>query len=265
MSLSDGFPGGLSYIEQVIAEGCSRPGRPMMIGRNHDTKTAVVFRPRCKTWSCPECARTNARLWEFKAINGAQQLIEAGKPLSMVTITNLGKMQPKSSLFVLPKQWHKLFYRAKRKAGQYEYICFPEKTKRNIIHLHLLATYDLGTRWWKDNGAYAGFGYRNEESDINSAFRAGWYAAKYLAKSAETTYWPPGFHRVRTSRSWPHLPALEKRDGWEFIRCGNEQRIEGLIPALQKEGFGIALANHRTAWGVVNGDESMIESGVLWA
>lgn len=256
--------GGLSYLEQVAQDRCSTPNRPLMIGRNVATKTAVVFRPRCKMWSCPECALTNQRLWEFKGIYGAQLLMQIGWQLSMITVTNLGKMSARGSIFKLPDQWGKLWNKARQEVAEYAYIILPEKHRSGVVHLHILATFELGSRWWKDHGASAGFGWRNEESALATCYRAGWYVTKYLSKSAAVTHWPPYFHRVRASFGWPRVPELEQSPGWEFVASTPRSTPEDAVIGLKREGYGVAIGNHRTAWAVVSGDNGY-EEGVVWA
>jgi hypothetical protein len=79
------------------------------------------------------------------------------------------------------------------------------------LHVHLIASANLGTRWWKDNARECGLGYMTEEEEFKAGKaepgRAAAYAAKYLDKQLGVKAWPRYFHHIRTSQHFPELPA----------------------------------------------------------
>lgn len=200
----------ISSIEQFDGPiDCPNQHVPYLLGINHVAVKAVIFRPRCKMWSCPVCGRANAWLWAFRAEHGAHTLYDAGKTISFATITSHEKLTPQQTWWVAPRAWMKLQARIRRAAGPYEYYSVPEEQGSGDMHFHMLITVALGERWWKDNARECGFGYQNDEKEVWKEGGVTRYVVKYLGKSLEITTMPPRTRRVRTSRNWPKLPERE--------------------------------------------------------
>ena len=89
----------------------------------------------------------------------------------------------------------------------------PEQHRTGRLHVHMIASTDLESRWWKDNGRECGLGYIAEEAEFRfkdaGASVAAAYAQKYLGKQVCVTAWPRYFHRIRTSQHFPDLPEFE--------------------------------------------------------
>lgn len=227
-----------------------------MVAVNEGTNTAMMFQTRCKMWSCPDCAKINADLWCLRLTFGAHQLIEAGDPVHLVTVTAHERHGVKQAVRVLPSGWDKLRKRWARKAGKIAYAMIPEVGKRGHFHIHLITNAPMGTRWWKDTARECGFGYSNDESDrfINGA-RAGFYGAKYLGKQLTENVWQKGFHRVRTSKGWPKLPKLPRREDWGFVPWPEGVSVDTEYRNLAAQGYSVAVADDRASWHFIETGE----------
>ena len=250
-SASDAVGGGLIFLEQLHAKGCQTRNRPVMIGRNFATKKAVVFRPRCKLWSCPSCAKTNSDLWCMRVTMGCQQFIDQGLELSFVTVTSHEQLSAKESVEVLPHSWKKLSMRLRRHVKGLKYVVIPERHKTGRVHIHGIFLSGANKRWWKDNARSCGMGYQAEEEAVYSASGAGFYVGKYLAKQLSDARWKKGFRRVRTSLYFPKLQALPRHPNWDFAVISGQKAVSEHIRQLQATGISIAMADHCTAWALV--------------
>lgn len=247
-AVSDGEASGLTTIEQVNALLCSMPRRPYLLGVNRGAQKAVLFQPRCKSWSCPACADTNKRLWAVKVYHGAEVIAENGNPINFLTITSHGKLDAAATIKVFPHAWGLLRQRAYRATGGFDYVLIPERHQDGRLHVHALETAGLGRRWWKDNAAAVGLGYMADESIAKSAAGAAYYAVKYLTKSIECESWPRGFRRVRTSRRWPELPDMPEVPGWDWRKLENGEGLVTTIERLRDSGLSVEVLDHRAAW-----------------
>lgn len=244
---------GLSYIEHLTAvpEDCQSRGRPLMLAINHDDRLAIVFRPRCKRWSCPYCAEINARLWTARTIVGSQQLIENGAVLSFLTLTSHRKLDANASTAVFGQAWDALLKRARR-AGGGEFLMVPERHQDGRLHAHAVETYSFGERWWKDNAAACGLGYMADEEPARTAGGAGGYVSKYLTKTIATVTWPRYWRRVRTSRGFPKLEIRTLPEGWRFDVPKRDQDLAEKSARLQAVGFMVGWSTSADAWLFIN-------------
>lgn len=249
-SLSDAESGGLIYIEQLSA--CPN-STICMLGKNEKGKAAVIFRPRCKLWSCPTCAHINKALWTMRTFKATEELIAAGLNLSMVTITAHENHTKDRAVVLFPDQWNKLQNRWRRRCiGQPYYAMFPEVGAEGHFHCHFLTDQWLTERFWKDHARRSGMGFEADEGDHNiPPAKAAGYSSKYLTKSFEFE-WPKGFRRVRTSQNWPKLPPLEPDPNWTFAVLDRMVSLASVSSELRASGYRVALADHKTAWSVVN-------------
>lgn len=175
--------------------------------------------------------------------------MNAGKEIHLVTVTAHERHSVKRAVEVLPSGWDKLRKRWARSGDKPEYLLIPEVGTKGHFHVHLVTDSPRGTRWWKDAARSCGFGYSNDESDrFINPHRAGFYAAKYLAKQLRQNVWKKGFHRVRRSHGWPKLPELEKPEGWQFQPFTYGLSIDDCYLALSRQGYSVALADDRASW-----------------
>lgn len=193
---------------------CSKANRPYMVGWDEEAEAAYVFRPDCKCWNCPACAARLRRRWTARAYEGIQFYISQGEDFKFVTLTSHERLYSVSqTLRVWPPAWRKLQNRVKYQRPGWHYVMIPEQHRDGRLHVHLIASANLGTRWWKDNARECGLGYMAEEAEFKAGKaepgRAAAYAAKYLDKQLGVQQWPRYFHHIRTSQHFPQLPERE--------------------------------------------------------
>jgi len=198
--------------ELTNASGCTKSNRPYMIGWDSEVEAFYVFRPDCKCWNCPSCAARLRARWTARAFEGIEQYIQTGEEFKFVTLTSHERLVTfNQTLFVWPKAWKLLSRRVNYHAKGWHWIMIPEQHRDGRLHVHLIASANLGTRWWKDNARECGLGYKAEEAEFKAGKaepgRAAAYASKYLGKQMGVKAWPRYFHHIRTSQHFPELPA----------------------------------------------------------
>jgi len=95
-------------------------------------------------------------------------------------------------------------------------------------------------------------GWRNEEGVLQSSHYAGFYVGKYLSKQLETHKYAKGFRRVRTSFHYPKQPELPRPEGWDFMPVTTGDSVKDDADFLQQKGYKIVLADHRSAWQLLD-------------
>ena len=254
LGLPDAAGGGLIYIEQSEKTAhCERRGRPYMLAFHQDQQLAVGFKPRCKSWSCPACGPINQALWWFRIHHGISVGQSEGKLPFFITLTSHEKLDAAGSLRVWPQAWANLSARARYAAPGALYAMVAERHQDGRLHWHIVGTWELRERWWKDNARACGLGYMVDLQEISTAAGAAAYISKYLGKSLEGTAWPPGFRRVNVSRNFPKPPPMEREPGWKIIRLKQDKDLLGMSVRLRAAGFFVVLAQHNAAWEWVNG------------
>ena len=248
--MSDDAVGGLSFIE-VNTAVCKTPGRPWLIGRSPATRRAVLFQPRCGMWSCPVCGQINRALWVKRAFYGLDVRKLEPNPNQFLTLTSHARLDAPASLAVLADGWDKLLKRIRRAAAGFDYVRVVERHEDGRVHLHLLETAGLGTRWFKDNSAECGLGYMAEEEELRSAAGGAYYVGKYLVKSLKETTWPKNFKRITTSRSWPKLPPPDDALGWAFELVPTRAALAVVIAEARLAGYEVVMLDHLAAWRYV--------------
>jgi hypothetical protein len=241
-------------MSSETASDCTTPNRPYLIGLNEDQRRAVLFRPRCKLWSCPYCAQVNQNLWAVRAFMGTRAYQEQGIEIDFLTLTPREDLTPAQSMWVFPRAWKKLSQRARRACDQFSYIMIPERFKDGRIHVHAIETGALGQTWWKKNARSSGLGYIQEEEPIRKPAGAAAYVVKYVAKSLEVLNWPARFHRVRTSRDWPQLPELVSPDGWRFVPIPITRPLDEVLVSYEGQGYSIRMLGSAAAWVWIDAD-----------
>lgn len=105
----------------------------------YDNGNVLMYRPRCKQWSCPYCAKVNAEIWQARIMNeisdGAEEqwffwtLTLDGKDHNGSTIESLQKWREK---------WDTLMKRIKRDHKNMRYVRIFETHKDGTLHVHML-------------------------------------------------------------------------------------------------------------------------------
>lgn len=251
--------GGLDLcIEQFtanISEGdCPNLRVPLLRGINHAAHRAIIFRPRCKLWSCPVCSRANAWVWAFRANAGAHALYDAGETMDFVCLTSHERLSPEGSWWVAPKAWSKLQNRVRRIVANWQYYSVPEVQPGTArVHFHLITNAQMEKQWWKDNARECGFGYMSDAKEVYDLGGVVGYAAKYLTKTLGDTV-PPRTRRVRTSRGWPRAPAREPPEDWKFELIPRGKQMSEVAASLENAGYSVVFAGSKSAWGYVDFD-----------
>jgi len=235
----------------------------MMTAVNELNGVAVIFKTRCKMWSCADCAKINSDLWVMKTIVGTQMLMEQNKmSVEFVTVTSHENLDANGTIAKLPHQWDALRKRMQRACPGCAYIIVPERHRDGRVHIHGVFLCDLKTRWFKDNARQCGMGYKAEAEIIRSASFAGFYVGKYISKQLYGFSWPKGFHRVRTSHGWPKVEPLARPDEYRFIPLASHQTIQAVTKNLAALGYQVALADDRASWHVLKTSE--LTDGASW-
>lgn len=264
-ALSDDAIGGLS-LNKNISRICQTPRRPVLKAVNEETKQMVLFRPRCKQWSCPACGEINKALWILRTYHAVEVLAQqtsvtenniAGE-LSFLTLTSHARTDERGSVAIFGSAWNKLRGRAAYAASGGQYLMMPERHKSGKLHVHAIETFNLGTRWWKDNAASCGLGYIAEEEIIQSKYGAANYVNKYLTKSIEHTEWPKHWRRVRTSQNWPKLSPLPTNVNWQFKPLAKSEQMSEVVNFYKIRNYDVKVLNHQTAWDFVSVDDTPV-------
>lgn len=244
-----------SYSEQFDKGDCPNARVPYMLGVSSAEKRAMVFRPRCKVWSCPVCGPANAWVWAFRANSGAHALYDRGKPLDFIAITSHEKLTPAQSFWVAPKAWMKLQMRIRRETGGFEYFCVPEVQKNGRVHFHLVTTAALSKKWWKTNARECGFGFQSDRKEVYDLGGVIGYMSKYLTKTLHVADLPKGTRRVRTSRGWPKAPQRDPPEGWEFAVIKQKAQLAEVLVFMKQRGYEVAMKGSKSAWDFIENAE----------
>ena len=201
-------------LEMTSTSGCIKPTRPWMVGWENENEIGYIFRPDCKCWNCEACSAHLRTRWSVRVFLATQKYIADGEGFRFLTLTSHEYLKTLSStLYVWPKAWKKLLARANYAVdGTWHWALIPEMHKDGRLHVHLIESANLGTKWWKDNARASGLGWRAEEEEFKAGGaepgRAAAYASKYLGKQLGVKNWPRYFHHIRTSQHYPELPPM---------------------------------------------------------
>ncbi len=211
--------GGLSSpLEQSDVSGCETPNRPYLMRTDASNKTVYFIRPECGQWKCKYCAQERKKSWYLHAAFGGDSLLRAGMELSFVTLTSHRLVRSLTAgIAVWRDAWPKLSARWRRASPGLQYIWMSEHGEVGHFHAHLITTATLPTRWYKDNSAETGLGYKAEAERIHDGRQCGGYMTKYLTKALASGEYPKGYRRVNTSRRWPKVPKYVSPYKWRMI------------------------------------------------
>lgn len=196
----------------------------VIFGTRKETKTAILFNPRCNSWDCDYCFQEKKENWIHQAARGATVLQSEGASLQFITLTSRGYTTPVTSLHFFRENWPRLRKRASSLTKSWvpftgiswAYFLVPERHQSGVLHAHLIAATHLnGKRWWKDAAHASGFGHQVDLVEMVNAKSCAGYVAKYLHKDAGGLSWPKGFMRVRHSQNWP-ISRPKKDEAWEW-------------------------------------------------
>ncbi len=210
--------GSLSPLEHLDVLQCETANRPYLMRTDANAKTVYFIQPECGKWSCKACAEKAKKLWYLHAHFGGDTLLREGRRLSFVTLTSHRLVRSLTAgIGVWRKAWPKLSARWRRAERGLQYIWLAEHGKIGHFHCHLITTATLPTRWYKDNSAETGLGYKAEAEPIYDAAQCGGYMTKYLTKALANNAYPKGFRRVNTSQKWPKIPKYVSPYTWRMI------------------------------------------------
>ena len=103
----------------------------------------------------------------------------------------------------------------------------------------MLDTFNLASRWWKDNARSCGLGFMAESEFAKTAGGAFAYASKYLSKQWGIP-WPRNFRRIRTSRKYPR----QQDDGEcsvNWSKVASEADVFQLADRWELEGYQVKI------------------------
>lgn len=216
---------------------CKTAGRPVMVGMDRQAHRALVFRPDCKMWSCPDCAVALRELWTARVAFGARAIIDGGGELKFLTITSHERLSTFSACYaVFPDAWAKLYAAMKRIHPSMAYALIPEKHQDGRMHAHILTDCPVTKRWLKDNARKRGLGYQADAQPVDGVGHAAAYCSKYLGKGLGDELLPAHFRRIRLSQNWAKLPELhEPADGLDWLACRSPAALWAACEECQRE------------------------------
>jgi len=206
---------GLSFIEQLqnlASNSCSRENRPFLTGIQNTAEIALLVRPSCGCWNCPECAARNARRWIARIINHINHA-DTENGWFMFTLTAHEKWRSDTaSVKNLRQGWKKLYNRMRYEFGISQYCKVWEMHKKSGFHLHGMIDSLIEESWLKDNARGCGMGYQVDIHYVDNAGQVAGYIAKYFLKSEYERglrQYPENLRRIEVSRNWTKLPEIK--------------------------------------------------------
>jgi hypothetical protein len=228
-------------------ESCENTRDVVVFGTNQSEKKAMLFNPRCKSWSCDYCAEILKEDWIHQAARGSSLITSEGQELQFVTLTSRGYATPNKSVYFFKENFPKLRKRIADKTNAFQhstghkfaYFCVPERHKSGVLHAHMIvATHVCAKSIWKRDAHETGFGYIIDIQEMITPLLAAEYVSKYLHKGIGAEVWPKGFRRVRHSQNWP-IAKPRENVAWCWETMKNENIIWREKMALLDMGWTV--------------------------
>jgi len=209
----------------------------------YEQGNALLYRPRCKQWSCGYCAKVNRDIWQARIMNE----IADGRCEQWYfwTLTLDGKDHNGNTIESLQKWrdvWDKLLKRIKRDLKKMRYVRIFETHKDGTLHVHMLTdlAYDDLIETKESDGrsnwtsaklqkhlTEVGLGWRHDirpldKVDTDKSIKdVSKYVIKYMTKSIQSkvrkALSDAGMSRVRmvqTSHKWFNETQLDQALLW---------------------------------------------------
>lgn len=145
-----------------------------------DHVKVLVFRPRCKAWRCPDCAKEKAGA----IIKRLRPFIEQNKTY-MYTFTFDNSLTAEETWRRMPKIWNLWRTRISQQFGKFQFCRVVEAHKnRPYPHLHVIANVNIPECQLGRITVECGFGYQLKKVPVTSD-NAAFYVSKYLTKPWE--------------------------------------------------------------------------------
>lgn len=206
---------------------------------------ALIYRARCKQWTCEYCAELNRRVWRARLMLEVEKEPVVG--WYFWTFTLLGKDHEgdtATSLQVWREHWDTLMKRLKRDVGKFRYVRVFEGHKSGILHVHMLAdaTYSDVVEIAESDGRVnyrsdtcekhlieIGLGWRHDikpiittdYSEDGHARNVSAYVTKYLTKAIQSNVRQllkdagmPRVRMIQTSQRWSRTPKYADIRTW---------------------------------------------------
>jgi len=225
---------------------CPNYSVPLTAADGDKINPVLVYRARCKQWSCPYCAEINRRVWRARIMLEVQKHEQQWHFWTLTLDGSDHQSNTAQSLMVWRAHWDKLLKRVRRELGKLRYARAFETHKEGTLHVHMLAdkTYpDVvcyketdGRENWRSETLKAalidlGLGWRHDlkpivTKDVESDGQArniSAYFVKYLTKEIQSDVRfqlrQAGMGRIRmiqTSQGWANVPTKETDREWRM-------------------------------------------------
>ena len=182
----------------------------------------IIFKTRCKQWSCEYCAKINYYQHWLRAVKGIKNHEDKGYKFDFVTLTSHERVVPTLSTYrVWQSAWTKLSTRYRRAYTETyglpcAYFYVPELHKDGRLHIHGMFSGHIPAKWWKDNARECGLGYMAKSIKMDNRSKGTNYVLKYVTKSISEDIGIKRFRRINYSRNIPPLDKLQTDDNWNI-------------------------------------------------
>jgi len=236
------------------------------------TGTRNIVQGCCNDWHCSRCGQIRARHEYGRMVNGAT-ILSSTHSQYFVTITCRGRDVSRKDALKNYSMWtNRLLNSCRNKASRakehWAYVQVTELQKRGHPHSHLLTTwtpsdatpYSKGDRlpnnriasrdglwseWFRSANTKAGLGIECDISIVQSPIAVATYIAKYLFKDLQVTEFPPNWRRIRYSRNFPKLAAIENLDAYPLLtpqNWNNAARDASVIRCIGAHAYKVSRA-----------------------
>jgi hypothetical protein len=179
--------------------------------------------------------------WTRRLSDGVDKYLERGVgEWTFTTVTSHEKLTSLAqTLYVWPNAWGKLSRRIRYHYPGWKYALLPEQHKDTRLHIHMIASGGLSTRFLKTHARACGLGHQTKSEPIRNGQETVKYSVKYLSKSTKDLKWPTHFRRVRTSQRWPKLENRITYNGmdinWSYFTSYPSDGLDYLAEGLREK------------------------------